>query len=168
MKNLSLIFIFIMTIVSCSKNDDSTGGNVFENVPSGEIVATSLRSSVLTGFDNANPAGRLMNTQKWWKHNKSVVDYGSNCGEEDEQIVHNDIYIAFYPTGEVYTKSGVNGQAVNTNYTWSWVDVTTKNKIYFNGLEYTFTELWNSRLVIASNQSQQGCSVIIWEEWTNN
>ncbi len=166
-KKLVIIMLTFIAFTSCSKDDDSNENTNFENVPSGEIVELALRAKVLTGYNNANPNSKNNEQQKWWKHKKSSLSYNDSCGVEDEEYVQENTYFAFYPTGEIYVKEGANGEPTNSNYTWSWVNSATKNKIYFQGNELTFTELWDSRLVIAGYFSEGNCSATSYEEFTN-
>ena len=146
--NLILATLMSFALLSCSKDDngkDNENGNPFANVPSGKIVPVAKRASVLTGTENANPKSSRVASQKWWKHKLSVIDFSDNCGVEDEKVTSNDVYFGFYPTGEIYVKNGENGSPVNSGKTWSWVDSSTKDKIFFQGVEFTFTELWDLR-----------------------
>lgn len=159
-----LAFVSLTVLVSCSKDDDSEGSN-FGNAPTGEIVPVEERDLVLTGFDLANRDG--INTQKWWRHIVSVVDFGSGCGDnEDEEYTYTDVYLGFTPEGKIFRKIGISGTPVDTGETWQWTSAS-KDKMIFQGVEFTLTELWNIRLTIASDQSQSGCSVVTWEEFMN-
>ena len=168
-KTLALIIITLVTISSCSKDDDSTSGS-FGDAPSGEIVPVEERAFVLTGFDetSSKSLNKSDESQKWWLHLESVVSFSGDCGgEEDISIEEQDAYVAFYPDGSIYAKAGEDGSPINSYESWSWVDSSTKDKIIFQGIEFTFTELWEERLVIASKQSQGSCSAVTYEEFAD-
>lgn len=160
-KNL-LLLTLVISFLSCSKNDD-TSDSKFGNAPTGEIVPVEQRDLELTGFDSADRS--TSNSQKWWRHIVSVVDFGSGCGDnEDEEYVYTDRYLGFTPDGSVYAKIGVNGTPIDTGETWEWTS-SSKDKMIYQSVEFTLTELWSIRLTIASDQSQSGCSVVTWEEF---
>lgn len=167
MKLIKYVFILLLicetALLSCSKDD--SGGPNFGNAPTGEIVPVAQRDLVLTGYDITNRNDPT--TQKWWRHIASVVDFGSGCGDnEDEEYTYTNVYLGFTPEGKVYRKTGIDGSPVDTGNTWEWTSAS-KDKMIFQGVEFTLTELWNIRLTIASDQSQSGCNIITWEEFIN-
>ncbi|SHI85926.1 hypothetical protein [Flavobacterium haoranii] len=161
---LSVLFISSVTLfTSCSSDDD--GGSGLSGVPTGEIVEVSLRQETLTGFDDEGNG-----SQKWWTHVVSSADFSSDdCG--DDQTVEDGGYYAWYPNGNYYYKTSINGSTTLAG-SWEWTN-SSKTKIYIHNNstgaegEMTLTYLNESNIVYGIKQSGGGCSVTTYEQFNN-
>lgn len=162
-KKILMIFFIAAAFSSCSSDDSSSDdGNNLEGVPTGEIVALSLRNATLTGFSQLS---RNEGTQKWWTHIISDFNY-SGCGEEDGFSQEGNGYYAFYPDGTMHEKSGIDGNPTFLQI-WQWTDAS-QSAIYVRGdtnVPFTVTYLNDDNVVYGSNQSISGsCSIISYEQ----
>ncbi len=163
-KNTTLaIASLVILFSSCSKDDDN--GSSLNGVPSGEIVAVEERDEALTGYSDLKDS---QETQKWWTHVTTVVDYSSDdCGSDVEYEEMG--YFAFYPDGSYYYKSSVSGYAYAVG-SWEWTD-SSKEEIYVSNSsgsgDFTITYLNDENVVYGSYQSASGCSATTYEQFNS-
>ncbi|HIB36566.1 hypothetical protein [Mesonia sp.] len=156
-----LLFAFVAILcVSCSKDDDGSKSNTPEGVPTGEVVAVSQRSLVLTGFDDANMGKSLNNTQKWW-----LYDYGEIISDCDEysQDLDEDIYIGFLPDGELKYLD-MDGNHLYSR-TWAWGP--GQNSVTLDGntmVQYEFTALNEDEIIYYSSTDLFDCNITTYEK----
>ncbi len=155
----SLTILFL----SCSKDDENDTN--LNGVPSGEIVDVEERNETLTGYSDLKDSEE---SQKWWTHVISSVDYSSDeCGTDVE---YEDLgYYAFYPDGSYYYKSSVNGTAYEVG-SWEWSD-SSKEEIYVSNTtgsgNFTITYLNEDNVVYGSYQSASSCSATTYEQFND-
>ncbi len=81
-------------------------------------------------------------------------------------------YYAFYPDGDLYVKTSINGTP-SLGGTWNWTDESAKDEIYIyfpslgQGQNFTITYLNEDNVVYGSIQSANGCSVTTYEQFNN-
>lgn len=172
LKTIGLVFSLGLMVISCSSDDNGGNKDYLNGVPKGEIVPVGERFVTLTGYNEGSASSSSMatsqtNSQKWWKYIYGEIEY--NCeGENDvEEIDEDGYYYAFFPNGKMYYKDGINGTPFAYN-DWEWAD-SSKSKVrisnnYGESLVFEFTELNADAVVYASYQSQQGCSLLTWEQ----
>lgn len=162
LKYLCSILCLSVLIYSCGGDDDSD--DPFASVPSSEIVDIELRDVTLSG--SASSSGRVAAVgQKWWKQKVSKVQYSDLCSdEEDEDYSQDNYYYAFYSSGQYYVKIGEDGTPQSAG-NWQWVDSESKDAIFVSSVEFTLRGLNDDELIIASDQSQEGCGIVTWEQF---
>src|SRR5690554_2441435 len=173
MKNVILLrkvfmsLLFITVVVSCS-SDDGGNSDYLANVPKGEIVPVAERQRALTGFDeDVAPRSSNTETQKWWKYIYGEVTYNCEGENETDEIEESGYYYAFFPNGKMYYKIGEEGTP-NAYNDWEWAN-SSKSKLQITDqwgetLDFELTELNDDSVVYASYQSEQGCSLLTWEQ----
>ncbi len=136
-----------------------------------EIVSVGERFSTLTGFDEDAGKGLETSTsQKWWKYIYGEMEYKCDGEDETEAVESAAAYFAFSPDGTIYYKFDLDGTAF-AHHQWEWVD-SSKTKVYITNeygqtLVFEFTELNPDAVVYASYQSEEGCSLLTWEQFGN-
>lgn len=175
LKIIGLVSSLGLMVISCSSDDNGGNKDYLNGVPKGEVVPIGERFVTLTGYDEGSTSSSLMatsqtNSQKWWKYIYGEIEY--NCeGENDvEEIEEAGYYYAFFPNGKMYYKDGINGTPFAHN-DWEWAD-SSKSKVritdeWGDSQVFEFTELNANAVVYASYQSQQGCSLLSWEQLGN-
>jgi hypothetical protein len=159
-KNAALLLFVTLAFTACSSDDG--GESTLSGVPSGEIVAVAERDQALTG------ASEGQGTQKWWTHVVSAFMFSSeDCGEDFEY--ENQGYYAFYPNGNYYTKSSLNGTPTLVG-SWEWYNSSKSKIIISNDLGEavnTLTYLNADNVVFGTKQNAEGCKVTTYEQFNN-
>ncbi|MEX0722044.1 MAG: hypothetical protein WD059_15310 [Balneolaceae bacterium] len=168
---LPIISLFVLSIVifSCGSPTGSSY-DVFEGVPTGEIVPVEERDETLTGIESASANKQMStsaNAQKWWLQKISKIEYSGCLDAEDEDITLDNTYFAFKPDGDMYIKVGEDGTEQNAT-SWEWTD-ESKSAIeleLYPDVEFELTSLNDDELVYASLQEgEQGCKAVTWEQF---
>lgn len=165
-----LFFIGIIT-ASCSSDDGGSNSNYLKNVPKGEIVSVGERFFTLTGFEEYAGKGlETSNSQKWWKYIYGEMEYKCDGENETGAVDSEATYFAFSPDGIIYYKFELDGMAY-PHHQWEWAD-SSKSKVritneYNQTLVFEFTELNPTSVIYASYQSEEGCSLLTWEQFGN-
>jgi len=173
LKTIALVFSLGLITISCSSDDSGGNKDYLNDVPKGEIVPVEERYVTLTGFEEGEQQTSSITTtsqessQKWWKYIHGEIEYNCEGENEVETIEEAGYYYAFFPNGKMYYKIEINGTPIEHN-DWEWTD-SSKSKvkitnIYGDSQVFEFTELNANAVVYASYQSQQGCSLLTWEQ----
>lgn len=163
------IVALLLIATSCSDDNpvNSRSGDLFENVPSGEIVPVAERDFVLTGFSDGSAKALSEGSQRWWLQIVSKFEF-NNCGDEDdEDVTLQNTYFGFAPDGWLYVRSGQSGTPQQAaRWAWSSSNKTAINLNNITEVDFQLTALNQNQVVYASVQNiGQGCSVVTWEQF---